>query len=80
MIICSLIALLFICSIVWFVKCINGAATVDENDNIIPKEVLKNMRYPNMEAVMLRMQQKADAQAMAEMQAQGGLPPEAAPL
>jgi len=34
------------------------------------EEVLKNMRYPNMEAVMLRMQQKADAQAMAEMRAQ----------
>lgn len=36
-----LIALLFICSVVWFVKCINGAATVDENDCIIPKDVLE---------------------------------------
>jgi len=34
------------------------------------EEVLKNMRYPNMESVMLRMKQKADAQAMAEMRAQ----------
>lgn len=39
-----LIALLFICSVVWFVKCINGAATVDENDVIIPKEVLERER------------------------------------
>lgn len=38
------------------------------------EEVLKNMRYPNMEAVMLRMQQKADAQAQAEMMAQAPQP------
>lgn len=37
------------------------------------QEVLKNIRYPNAEALLDRMQQKADAEAMAEMQA--GIPP-----
>ena len=38
------------------------------------EEVLKNMRYPNAEAVMQRMQRKAEAAAMAELQMQAPAP------
>jgi len=45
------------------------------------EEVLKNIRYPNAQAVMNRMAQKALEQQQAQMNAQGGAPaPQGAPL